>query len=56
MFGELSYKFFDKLELMAGLRQFEAEQDDDGFYLFQFPLFGNTLPAAGQHGTSRKTG
>jgi outer membrane receptor protein involved in Fe transport len=45
VFGELSYKLFDKLELMAGLRRFEAEQDDEGFYLFQFPLFGNTLPA-----------
>ena len=31
---------------MAGLRRFEAKQDDDGFYRFQFPLFGNILPAA----------
>lgn len=43
-FGELTYKIFSKLELMAGLREFEAEQTDDGFYRFQFPLFGNTLP------------
>jgi iron complex outermembrane recepter protein len=44
-FGELSFKLTKQFEIMAGLRQFEAEQNDDGFYLFQFPLFGNTLPA-----------
>ncbi|MEP7246373.1 MAG: TonB-dependent receptor, partial [Gammaproteobacteria bacterium] len=38
VFGEASYKLFEKFELMAGLRRFEAEQDDDGFYLFNFPL------------------
>jgi outer membrane receptor protein involved in Fe transport len=43
-FGELSFKLTDQWEIMGGLRQFEAEQDDDGFYLFQFPLFGGTLP------------
>lgn len=44
VFGELSYRLFDQLELMAGLRQFTAEQDDDGFYVFQFPLFGGLPP------------
>ncbi|MDB6088487.1 MAG: hypothetical protein JWN85_1271 [Gammaproteobacteria bacterium] len=43
-FGELSYKLFHKLELMVGLREFEARQSDAGFYLFQFPLLGNSLP------------
>lgn len=43
-FGELSYKFFNKLELLVGLREFEASQSDVGYYAFQFPLFGNTLP------------
>jgi iron complex outermembrane recepter protein len=44
-FGELTYKLFHKLELMVGLREFEARQSDAGYYAFQFPLFGNTLPA-----------
>jgi iron complex outermembrane receptor protein len=43
-FGELSYKLFHKLELMVGLREFEASQSDSGFYLFQFPLLGTSLP------------
>ena len=45
-FGELSYKFTKSLELMAGLREFSAEQTDGGFYLFQFPLLGTSLPPA----------
>ena len=28
-----------------GLREFSATQTDAGFYLFQFPTFGNSLPA-----------
>jgi len=44
-FGELTYRFFSKLEAMAGLREFSATQTDAGFYLFQFPTFGNSLPA-----------
>ncbi|MGH8138954.1 MAG: TonB-dependent receptor [Steroidobacteraceae bacterium] len=44
-FGELTYKIFSRLEIMAGLREFEAEQTDTGYYAFQFPLFGSTLPA-----------
>ena len=44
-FGELTYKFFSKLEAMVGLREFSATQSDTGFYLFQFPTFGSTLPA-----------
>lgn len=43
-FGELSYKLFHKVELMVGLREFEARQSDNGFYLFQFPLLGTSLP------------
>lgn len=43
-FGELTYKLFHKIELMVGLREFEARQTDRGYYAFQFPLFGNTLP------------
>lgn len=43
-FGELSYKFFNKLEVLVGLREFEASQSDVGYYAFQFPLFGNSLP------------
>jgi iron complex outermembrane receptor protein len=49
VFGEISYKVFDKWELMAGLRQFTAEQTDEGFYLFQFPLFGPLPPAEHRH-------
>jgi iron complex outermembrane receptor protein len=44
-FGELTYKFFSRFEAMVGLREFSASQTDTGFYLFQFPTFGNTLPA-----------
>jgi len=44
-FGELTYRFFSKLEAMVGLREFSATQTDAGFYLFQFPTFGNSLPA-----------
>ncbi len=44
-FGELTYRFFSKFEAMVGLREFSASQTDTGFYLFQFPTFGNSLPA-----------
>ena len=49
VFGEISYKLFDSWEVMAGLRQFTAEQNDDGFYLFQFPLFGGLPPPDHRH-------
>ena len=49
VFGELSYKLFDSFEVMAGLRQFTAEQNDAGFYLFQFPLFGGLPPPDKRH-------
>jgi iron complex outermembrane recepter protein len=49
VFGELSYKLFDSFEVMAGLRQFTAEQNDAGFYLFQFPLFGGLPPPDQRH-------
>ena len=44
-FGELTYKVFHKIELMVGLREFQARQTDDGYYTFQFPVFGSALPA-----------
>jgi len=44
-FGELTYRFLSKFEAMVGLREFSASQTDQGFYLFQFPTFGNSLPA-----------
>jgi iron complex outermembrane receptor protein len=54
-FGELTYRFFSKLEAMVGLREFSASQTDTGFYLFQFPTFGNSLPApAHGHFTENK--
>ncbi|HWM69651.1 MAG TPA: TonB-dependent receptor [Steroidobacteraceae bacterium] len=54
-FGELTYRFFSKFEAMVGLREFSASQTDTGFYLFQFPTFGNTLPApAHGHFTENK--
>jgi outer membrane receptor protein involved in Fe transport len=46
-FGELTYRFLSKFEAMVGLREFSASQTDTGFYLFQFPTFGNSLPAPG---------
>ncbi|HEX7114899.1 MAG TPA: TonB-dependent receptor [Steroidobacter sp.] len=49
IFGELSYRLFDAWEIMAGLRHFTAEQNDDGFYLFQFPLFGGLPPPDQRH-------
>jgi iron complex outermembrane receptor protein len=45
IFGELTYNPIKSIELLAGLREYSAEQNDDGFYLFQFPLIGTTLPA-----------
>jgi iron complex outermembrane receptor protein len=47
VFGELTYRVLDTVELMAGLREFHADQTDTGHYEFQFPLFGTTLPAPG---------
>ena len=49
VFGEISYKLFESFEVMAGLRQFTAEQEDAGFYLFQFPLFGALPPPDNRH-------
>jgi outer membrane receptor protein involved in Fe transport len=49
VFGEVSYKLFESFEVMAGLRQFTAEQQDAGFYLFQFPLFGGLPPPDRRH-------
>ena len=49
VFGEISYKLFESFEVMAGLRQFTAEQEDAGFYLFQFPLFGGLPPPDHRH-------
>lgn len=49
VFGEISYKLFDSFEVMAGLRQFTAEQTDAGFYRFQFPLFGGLPPPDNRH-------
>lgn len=49
VFGEVSYKLFDSWEVMAGLRQFTAEQKDAGFYRFQFPLFGGLPPPDNRH-------
>lgn len=54
-FGELTYRFFEKAEAMVGLREFSATQTDTGFYLFQFPTFGSSLPAPGYgHFTENK--
>jgi outer membrane receptor protein involved in Fe transport len=49
VFGEISYKLFESFEVMAGLRQFTAEQNDAGYYLFQFPLFGGLPPPDKRH-------
>lgn len=48
VFGEVSYLFADQFELMAGLRWFEAKQDDYGIQEFPFALFPpeNFLPSA----------
>jgi len=45
VFGEGTLKIFEGVELMGGLRWFEAKQRDHGATLFQFPTFGSTLPA-----------
>ena len=45
VFGEATLEIFDGLEIMGGLRWFEAKQRDNGATLFQFPTFGSTLPA-----------
>ncbi len=47
VFGELSYAFFDKFEVMAGARWFEAKQSDLGLTTFPFALFTTApLPPA----------
>ncbi|MBS0422291.1 MAG: TonB-dependent receptor [Proteobacteria bacterium] len=53
-FGELTYRFFSKLEAMAGLREFSATQSDSGHYLFQFPLFGALPKPAFGHFSENK--
>ena len=45
VFGEATFDITESLELMGGLRWFEAKQTDFGSTLFQFPTFGSTLPA-----------
>jgi len=45
VFGEATFDITDSIELMGGLRWFEAKQRDHGETLFQFPTFGSTLPA-----------
>lgn len=45
VFGEATFDLTDSIELMGGLRWFEAKQRDHGSTLFQFPTFGSTLPA-----------
>lgn len=43
-FGELSYEITDQIEVMGGLRWFEAKQSDVGETIFPFALFGGALP------------
>ncbi|MFT3976337.1 MAG: TonB-dependent receptor [Sphingomonas bacterium] len=45
VFGEATYDIFDWLQIMGGLRWYEANQRDFGRTLFQSPLLGSTLPA-----------
>ncbi len=45
LFGEATLDLTDWLEVMGGLRYFEAKQTDFGSTLFQSPLLGSTLPA-----------
>jgi outer membrane receptor protein involved in Fe transport len=45
VFGEATYDITHWLEIMGGLRWFDADQHDFGATLFQSPLLGNTLPA-----------
>lgn len=45
VFGEATLDITDSIELMGGLRWFQAKQRDFGETLFQFPIFGSTLPA-----------
>ncbi|MGQ0834084.1 MAG: TonB-dependent receptor [Gammaproteobacteria bacterium] len=39
VFGEVSYTFAEKLEVLAGVRWFEAKQSDFGLTTFPFALF-----------------
>lgn len=45
VFGEATYDLTGWLEVMGGLRWFQADQKDRGSTLFQSPLLGSTLPA-----------
>ena len=45
VFAEATYKLTDWVEVMGGLRWFEADQEDFGLTLFQSPLVSPTLPA-----------
>lgn len=45
VFAEATYKLTDWVEVMGGLRWFEAEQNDFGATLFQSALVSPTLPA-----------
>ncbi|XHS01155.1 TonB-dependent receptor [Sphingomonas sp. DBB INV C78] len=44
VFGEGTFAITDSIEILGGLRWFEAKQRDHGETLFQFPTFGSTLP------------
>jgi len=50
VFGEVSYAISEQIEIMAGLRWFEVEQDDFGIQEFPFALFPpeNFLPEPDQ--------
>lgn len=43
-FGEATYAITDRLELLGGLRWFEAKQKDLGQVLFNFALFTSFIP------------
>ena len=45
VFGEGTFDVTSWLEVMGGLRYYDAKQRDHGLTLFQFPTFGSTLPA-----------
>lgn len=44
VFGEMSYRFTDRLEATVGLRWFDVEQSDFGETVFQFALFTGRPP------------
>lgn len=44
LFGEVTYEISEKLEIMAGLRWFKADQEDIGQVVFNFALFTDFIP------------